>query len=185
MSGDDTSGGLENCTPSTLLNFSGRTRDAESTGQLGTEWNDTLFSKPLREDWARRGRRCAVVSNLFTEQAGTNENTNHEIRARVPSCHLRGDPPGISTRIFDATSSIGIALSHLWLLHGDTSCRQRAPIGRIDVRDVDMQPGRKRRPGATAVGNHDDRVVDSYFRVHDGSVRIVVSSQLNSVERLF
>ena len=62
---------------------------------------------------------------------------------------------------------------------------QRAPISRIDVRDVDMQPGRKRRPGAAAVGDHDDGVVDSYLRVHDGSVGIVVSTQLGSAERLF
>src|ERR1700730_7353599 len=80
---------------------------------------------------------------------------------------LGGDPPGVSTRVFDAAAEVGVAWFLDRFLNGDAAGNESFFVSRSCIRHVDVEPGWEGGIAAACVGDHYDGVVDANFGVHD------------------
>lgn len=98
---------------------------------------------------------------------------------------LGGNPPGVSAGIFEATAAVGIAFLAHRFLYGGCAGGEGFFVCGIDVRDVDVEPGREGGIAGAAVREHDDRVVDFHFGVCDFSVGHGEAAEFGNVENFF
>src|SRR5262249_25540930 len=95
---------------------------------------------------------------------------------------LRGDGPRVSASVLHASAPVGISCSRAGRLDDRRTRRKRTLKRAVDVLVADVNQRREGGKLWTAIAQHDDRVIDSDLRMHDGAIRQVVASQLDGIE---
>ena len=96
--------------------------------------------------------------------------------------HRRGDPPRDAVLIDDAGVPVSVRFVFgLALARG--ACGQRPRVGGVDILDPEVERSGARRILPARLGEHDERVADLDFRVHDGVVLIPLTRDFRAVER--
>src|SRR5512135_1489335 len=108
----------------------------------------------------KKARRCFMEKPPFRLEPSTEACTKYVTKRSSPlGSELRGDPPGIPTRVFDAAPQVGVAGFLNGLLDGDAAGSQGFLVGGLGVGHVNMEPGGAGRIGAAGVGDHYHRVI--------------------------
>jgi hypothetical protein len=97
---------------------------------------------------------------------------------------LRGDPPGVAARVFDAAAEVGVAWFVDRLLDRDTAGGEGLFVGRLRIRHVDVESGGEGGISAAGVGDHHNSIVDANFGMHDFAVGHVKAAEILGVECL-
>src|SRR5687767_10214754 len=98
------------------------------------------------------------------------------------SAHPGGDPPSGSASVLDAAALVLVSPLRR-LLHRLRAGFERAPVGGVDVRHVDVHVGRDAGPALGAVRDHDHAVAEADFSMPHLAGVIGEPTYLAGVER--